>query len=250
MSIQETVKVGPETSSPETVPAVQQTCVRTSIDVSATCTSRGPSRVRLEYVNLLLAVPVSCRKSRLIHSSLTLYIPFWDAANRVTSVFITGGGTTSMQYDYTGTRVKKDAPTGITLYPFDGVEIAPNGVMTKFIRIGIETFASKKSTGQKRFYHNDHLGGVDIITDMNLGEAQRDEYDPWGTVSKSVGNDDPTHRFTGKELDPETGFYYYGGRYYDQEIGRFVSADPLVSSPDNPQSLNREEGGVGSGLHR
>ena len=42
MSIQETVNVGPETISPETVPAVQQTCVGTSMHASATCTSTGP----------------------------------------------------------------------------------------------------------------------------------------------------------------------------------------------------------------
>jgi len=35
----------------------------------------------------------------------------WDIDNRVTSVSIFGGGTTSMEYDYTGMRVKKDAPT-------------------------------------------------------------------------------------------------------------------------------------------
>jgi hypothetical protein len=43
------------------------------------------------------------------------------------SVSISGGGTTYMEYDYTGMRVKKNAPTGITLFPFQGVEIDPNG---------------------------------------------------------------------------------------------------------------------------
>ena len=50
---------------------------------------------------------------------------------------------------------------------------------------------------------------------------------------------DPTHRFTGQELDPESGLYYYGGRYYDQEISRFISPDPYVQEPDDPQNLNR-----------
>ena len=76
--------------------------------------------------------------------------------------------------------------------------------MTKYIRIGGETFASKKGTTQY-FYHNDHLGGINVITDSSCTEVQRNEYDPWGSVSKAVGNVDPTHRFTGQELDPETG---------------------------------------------
>jgi RHS repeat-associated protein len=160
----------------------------------------------------------------------------WDVDNRVTSV--TMGGVTSMEYDYTGMRVKKDGAGGTTLYPFPGVEIDPNGVMTKFIRIGTETFASKKGTVQY-FYHNDHLGGVNVITDITGGRVQLVEYDPWGGVSRSEGNIDPTHKFTGKELDPETGLYYYGGRYYDPEISRFISPDPFVQDEEDPQNLNR-----------
>ena len=33
--------------------------------------------------------------------------------------------------------------------------------------------------------------------------------------------------FTGREFDPETGFYYYRGRYYDPETGRFLTKDPI-----------------------
>jgi RHS repeat-associated protein len=161
----------------------------------------------------------------------------WDVDNRVTSVSM--GGVTSMEYDYSGMRVKKDGIGGTTLYPFPGVEIDPSGVMTKFIRIGTENFASRKGTDQYRFYHNDHLGGVNVITDGSGARCQLNEYDPWGSVSKQDGNCDPTHRFTGKELDPETGLYYYGGRYYDPEISRFISPDPFVQDPEDPQNLNR-----------
>jgi RHS repeat-associated protein len=110
-------------------------------------------------------------------------------------------------------------------------------VVTKYIRAGVETLAAKKGS-EKLFYHNDHLGGVNVITDKFGARCQLTEYDPWGAVSNQNGNCDPTHRFTGKELDPETGLYYYGGRYYDPILARFVSPDPFVSDPD-PQNLNR-----------
>jgi RHS repeat-associated protein len=49
----------------------------------------------------------------------------------------------------------------------------------------------------------------------------------------------PTDRkFTGQRLD-QTGLYYYGARYYDANIGRFISPDSIVPDPSNPQSLNR-----------
>jgi RHS repeat-associated protein len=68
---------------------------------------------------------------------------------------------------------------------------------------------------------------------------QLNEYDPWGKVSRSEGSADPSRGFNGKELDPESGLYYYGGRYYDPDLARFVSPDPFVTLPTNPQSLNR-----------
>jgi uncharacterized protein RhaS with RHS repeats len=126
----------------------------------------------------------------------------WDVDNRL--VKIEGGGTTVIEYDSVGQRLIKNGPTGITLFPFDGIEIA-NGVITKYMKIGGEIFAAKTATNQ-RFYHNDHLGGVNAITDTdpNNVRCQLDEYEPWGSVSREEGNCDPTHRFTGKELDPET----------------------------------------------
>ncbi|MEM1432003.1 MAG: RHS repeat-associated core domain-containing protein, partial [Pseudomonadota bacterium] len=38
------------------------------------------------------------------------------------------------------------------------------------------------------------------------------------------------HRFTGKYLDDDTGLYYFGARYYDPALGRFVTPDPLYLS--------------------
>jgi len=161
----------------------------------------------------------------------------WDIDNRVTSVSI-GGSTTTMEYDHTGMRVKKDGGGGLTLYPFQGYEIAPGGEITKFIRIGVETFAAKRGAS-KFFYHNDHLGSVNVITDGSGARCQLNEYDPWGKISRSEGGGEGIIRFTGQKLDVESGLLYYGGRYYDPELGRFISPDPFVQEMFNPQSLNR-----------
>ncbi len=45
-------------------------------------------------------------------------------------------------------------------------------------------------------------------------------------------------KFTGQRLDA-TGLYYYGARYYDATIGRFLSADTLAPKSGNPQSFNK-----------
>jgi len=160
----------------------------------------------------------------------------WDYDNRLNSVSNAPNSAT-MSYDYTGIRVKKISNLGTTLYPFSGYETT-GGVVTKYIRIGIEIFASKKGNN-KLFYHNDHLGGINVTTDINGLMAQLVEYDPWGKISREEGIGDSIRRFTGKQLDAESGLLYYGGRYYDPELGRFISPDPFVARPDDPQNLNR-----------
>lgn len=45
-------------------------------------------------------------------------------------------------------------------------------------------------------------------------------------------------KFTGQRLD-DTGLYYYGARYYDAGIGRFISPDPTIPEATNPQAFNR-----------
>jgi hypothetical protein len=137
----------------------------------------------------------------------------WNVENR--AGYITGpGGNETLVYDYTGIRVSKSGSSGLTYFPFTGYEVT-GGIVTKYIRMGTEIIASKKGSSDKRFYHTDHLGSVNVITDADGLQVQVNEYDPWGKVSRSEGsNVDPNHRFTGQELDPEGNIHYYGGRYY------------------------------------
>lgn len=160
----------------------------------------------------------------------------WNVENRLQDLSAPGGSVGSV-YDHTGTRIKKTASGSTTYFPFAGYEIE-GSIVKKYIRVGNETLAAKIG-GDIRFYHNDHQGGVNLITDMFAGIVQLDEYDPWGKVSRSEGNAEKTRRFNGKELDAESGLYYYGARYYDPDLARFVSPDTFVQEPANPQNLNR-----------
>ena len=55
----------------------------------------------------------------------------------------------------------------------------------------------------------------------------------------SSGTAPTSYNYTGQRLDGDTGLLYYGARYYDPALMRFVQADTLVPEPGNPQSLNR-----------
>jgi len=86
------------------------------------------------------------------------------------------------------------------------------------------------------------LGSSNVITDQDGNLRTRYEYQPYGSISLNETTDPglPTtdYYFTGKELD-DNGLYYYGARYYDPEIGRFISADPTIQHPNDPQDFNR-----------
>jgi RHS repeat-associated protein len=89
-----------------------------------------------------------------------------------------------------------------------------------------------------------HYGLLDIQTDVRWrkvsvttgGPGQvitAEDYDPWGIVldnrSYVSGNPDTRYKFTEKERDAESGYDYFGARYYDSRIGRWMSVDPLAA---------------------
>ena len=164
----------------------------------------------------------------------------WDADNRLIATTIQGGNSATFGYDHAGQRVKKTTNLGTTYYPFPDYEVDPAGVTSKYVRFKDEIMAAKKSTGARLFYHAEQLGSVHVMTDITGTRAQLVEYSPWGRVVRSEGTAGPTKGFNGKDLDdPEIGLLYYTGRYYIAGIGRFMSPDPIVPVPGNPQALNR-----------
>ena len=83
---------------------------------------------------------------------------------------------------------------------------------------------------QQYFYHKDHLGSSTIITTLDGTITQHVQYIPYGEVFIEQQNDaewSSPFRFTGKELDEETGLYYFGARYFDPKIVNWLSTDPL-----------------------
>ncbi len=100
----------------------------------------------------------------------------------------------------------------------------------------------------------DHLGSVVVITDGNGNVRQRMSFDPWGKRRNEanlatgppgtfigLGSLDTllTRGFTGHEQMDHLGLVHMNGRIYDAEIGRFLSADPIVAYPDSTQGFNR-----------
>ncbi len=168
----------------------------------------------------------------------------YDFENRPTSIASNNGVITTMVYDGDGGRVKKIA--GTTTVRFIGkLYECENTTCVKYIFAGEQRIAIKQvSNGLVDYYHSDHLGSTSVITNGTTGAQEENiTYYPYGaTRTNTSGTTPPTdvpYKFTGQELDSSTGLYFYGARYYDATLGRFISPDTIVEAPGHPQTLNR-----------
>jgi RHS repeat-associated protein len=91
------------------------------------------------------------------------------------------------------------------------------------------------------YYHQNQIQSTSVLTNRDGTLAQELQYSAYGAeLYVATANEYPLYnRFTDQFWDTETGLYYFGARYYDPAIGRFIQAD--THSPDvyNPQGLNR-----------
>ncbi|MDO4957856.1 MAG: SpvB/TcaC N-terminal domain-containing protein [Prevotellaceae bacterium] len=80
------------------------------------------------------------------------------------------------------------------------------------------------------YYHSDHLGSTAYITDQKANVTQYDAYLPYGEllVDEHSSSTEMPYKFNGKELDEETGLYYYGARYMNPVTSMWYGVDPLA----------------------
>ncbi len=170
----------------------------------------------------------------------------YDVENRLTRV--KNGSSTIEEYEYDGDggRTKKTTydpsnPTVVTKFVGSLYEEANNRV-TEHIFLGGKRIA-EVNNGAVVFIHENHLGSANIITDSAGLIKELIEYKPYGEFARhekyGSGEDVAWFYFTGQRLDDKTGLYYYGARYYDPSLGRFLTPDTIVQSPGNPQTFNR-----------
>jgi RHS repeat-associated protein len=170
---------------------------------------------------------------------------FFDIRDRMVAATV-NGATTEFDYDDDGMRTKKIGPSGETRYLYDGgavlMEYNAAGQTSHKYNYGYHLLSLTAVDGALRnnqFYLVDALGSTANLanTDGNLVQSYR--YDAWGRVWESVGTSTNRRQYTGHYRDDETGLDYFGARYYDSEIGRFISQDAYLGEAATPPSLHR-----------
>ncbi|MGW3285410.1 SpvB/TcaC N-terminal domain-containing protein [Streptomyces sp. NPDC001002] len=187
----------------------------------------------------------------------------WDADDRLVTAALGGGGTASYQYDSQGARVRATVTSGGTVetrvyvgqFEHYRKTVAGRTVTdrdTSHVIDGTHRVAVLDTTTiddgatvaeplpVARYQLADQLGSTTVELDDTSGVMSYEEYHPYGTTSfrSAKGAAQVSlkrYRFSGKENDAETGFYYHGARYYAAWLGRWTSTDPVQpSSSGNP----------------
>ncbi|AGP41062.1 papain fold toxin domain-containing protein [Sorangium cellulosum] len=164
----------------------------------------------------------------------------WDEDNRLVSVRENGQELSRALYDGAGERrvhLHRVAGEEETAY-VDQHLVVRNGVTaTKHIFAGETRIASKIDADWSQeppvlYYHPDHLGSTQYVTDQDQQLSQHVEHLPsgelWTDQTDSRFQNRQPYLFNGKELDLSTGLYHYGARSYEPRLGVWLSTDPIL----------------------
>ena len=180
----------------------------------------------------------------------------WNSMNQLKEVHLGGGGNAYYVYGMGGSRVRKvierqgkrierlylgpvelyrEYSPGKT-FERSTLHIADNTggiaqVDTKLLDTNNADPANQLNKDLIRYQYGNHLGSASLEADEAGTIISYEEYHPFGTSayrSSKSGTDLSLKRFrfSGKERDEETDFYYFGARYYAAWLGRWISTDP------------------------
>ena len=186
----------------------------------------------------------------------------WNERNQLISS-VDSNYNTAYIYGQDGQRSNKYTQNSETLYfnkmwtlHTDSGNNVYGGQSAKNIYLGETRIVTKLNSGtnptyqeeyyKQYYYHSDHLGSASLISDYKGDEYQRIEYTPYGETwvekTSNTGLEWLPYKFTAKELDEETGLYYYGARYLNPKYSMWISTDPALGEYLSDSS--KGEGGV------
>jgi RHS repeat-associated protein len=166
----------------------------------------------------------------------------WDGAGQLASVTLPSGYTVMFAYDALGRRTSKRYRGRVTRWVWDGdvplhewteLEVGPGAGSVEDLATWLfeeNSFApAAKLTAQGAYsVVADHLGTPLELYDQRGTKTWQAQLDSYGAVRAGRGwPQDCPFRYQGQYEDVETGLYYNRFRYYDPDVGRYISQDPI-----------------------
>lgn len=166
----------------------------------------------------------------------------FDYENRLAAVRQGETVAGSFLYDADGDRVKGTV-NGVTTVYLDGIYEYQGGATTKYYDGGAIRRSGYPGDNGIAYNLTDHLQSTSVLVNRDGTLNGRNLFFPYGGNRGAALNPLTTKRFTGQYHEPSLpggeGLYFFNARWYDAQLGRFLSADPLVPEPGRPQALNR-----------
>jgi len=202
--------------------------------------SIGPSNTLVQAGSTLMAYDLNgntVQKS----SGTTTWGYSYDFEDRLVNASLNGQPVQSNLYDGSGDRVMATVNGSSMVYAYEGNNVfyernMTTGAVTDHFYLGRLQLA-KLSSSSSYYYHFDALGSIRLVTDFGGVNAFSSNYLPYGIAYGTTGME--TFMYTDKPIDASTGLYYFGARFYDASLFRFVSRDSNLGSADDPLTLNR-----------
>jgi len=169
----------------------------------------------------------------------------YDAESRLIEVRNDNGSVVKMASDPLGRRIAKTEhdsngyPLGETRFTWDGLRLLEEHrhqqtSLYLYEDDGYEPLARVDGSGplQKiRYYHNDLNGLPEQLTEADGHNVWQATYRVWGNTLEEVREayyiEEQNLRFQGQYLDRETGLHFNTFRFYDPDVGRFTTPDPI-----------------------
>src|SRR5437588_1429556 len=154
----------------------------------------------------------------------------WDFENRLTQVVTPSSGSVTYKYDALGHRIQSAPSSGAsTNFTYDSDDVAQDktstNVITEYLNgPGIDNKIRQKTGSTLYYFAQDQIGSTTALTDSKGALVERQSYDAYGN---SAGSTRTRYGYTGRERDSLTGLQYNRARFYDPQLGRFISEDPI-----------------------
>ena len=176
-------------------------------------------------------------------NSALIYTLQWGNVSNLISIYDgVSGSTYNYKYNDQGIRTEKVVNGVVHKYYLQGEQIIAERYGSNLIKFYYDTtgVCGFNYNGTDYYYQKNIQGDILRIFNGNGTLCAEYSYDAWGkcTIKSNVSNIATINpfRYRGYYLDDETGLYYLNARYYDPEIGRFISPDGTEYL--DPESIN------------
>jgi len=161
----------------------------------------------------------------------------WDFENRLSTITFPDATSESFQYSTDGVRMSRTTGGVKTWYAYDFrddrgfndvlAEYSVSGsLVARFVHGPGADRPLAEIRGGTYFYSYDALGSATRLTTTSQTTNARYRYEAFGSQRDTLEGVVNPYRFTGRELDSQTGSYFYRARWYEPTTGRFLSKDP------------------------